>query len=83
MSGKWVSTGVLCAQLSSRTGYGEHAAPYSILNRIIEREVLPLAQRFGMGTLVWGPLGQGRACRRVKAAGARGRRSGVRVPGAP
>ena len=33
--------------------------PYSILNRGIEREVLPLAQRFGMGTLVWGPLGQG------------------------
>jgi aryl-alcohol dehydrogenase-like predicted oxidoreductase len=32
---------------------------YSILNRSIEREVLPLAQRFGMGTLVWGPLGQG------------------------
>ena len=33
--------------------------PYSILNRSIEREVLPLAQRYGMGTLVWGPLGQG------------------------
>jgi aryl-alcohol dehydrogenase-like predicted oxidoreductase len=33
--------------------------PYSILNRSIEREVLPVAQRFGMGTLVWGPLGQG------------------------
>jgi aryl-alcohol dehydrogenase-like predicted oxidoreductase len=33
--------------------------PYSILNRSIEREVLPLAQRFGMGALVWGPLGQG------------------------
>jgi aryl-alcohol dehydrogenase-like predicted oxidoreductase len=32
---------------------------YSILSRGIEREVLPAAQRFGMGTLVWGPLGQG------------------------
>jgi aryl-alcohol dehydrogenase (NADP+) len=32
---------------------------YSILNRGVEREVLPIAQRFGMGTLVWGPLGQG------------------------
>ncbi|TWF80422.1 aryl-alcohol dehydrogenase (NADP+) [Pseudonocardia hierapolitana] len=32
---------------------------YSILNRGVEREVLPTAQRFGMGTLVWGPLGQG------------------------
>ena len=27
--------------------------PYSILNRAIEREVLPVTQRYGMGTLVW------------------------------
>ncbi len=33
--------------------------PYSILSRGIEREVLPVAQRYGMGVLVWGPLGQG------------------------
>ena len=40
--------------------------PYSILNRGIEREVLPLAQRFGMGVLVWGPLGQGMLTGRVR-----------------
>jgi len=40
--------------------------PYSILNRSIEREVLPLAQRFGIGTLVWGPLGQGMLTGRVR-----------------
>jgi aryl-alcohol dehydrogenase-like predicted oxidoreductase len=33
--------------------------PYSILNRGVESEVLPIAQRYGMGTLVWGPLAQG------------------------
>jgi aryl-alcohol dehydrogenase-like predicted oxidoreductase len=33
--------------------------PYSILNRGIEREVLPVCQRYGMGTLVWSPLGGG------------------------
>jgi len=33
--------------------------PYSILSRGIEVEVLPIAQRYGMGTLVWGPLAQG------------------------
>ncbi|QBI55891.1 aldo/keto reductase [Streptomonospora litoralis] len=33
--------------------------PYSILNRGIEREVLPIAQRCGMGTLVWSPLAGG------------------------
>ncbi|MFI7672267.1 aldo/keto reductase [Actinophytocola sp. NPDC049390] len=40
--------------------------PYSILNRGIEREILPTAQRFGMGTLVWGPLGQGLLTGRVR-----------------
>jgi aryl-alcohol dehydrogenase-like predicted oxidoreductase len=33
--------------------------PYSIVNRLIEREVLPVCQRYGMGTLVWSPLAQG------------------------
>ncbi|MDM7892553.1 aldo/keto reductase [Curtobacterium caseinilyticum] len=32
---------------------------YSILSRGIEREVLPVAQRYGMGTLVWSPLAGG------------------------
>jgi aryl-alcohol dehydrogenase-like predicted oxidoreductase len=40
--------------------------PYSILTRSIEREVLPVAQRYGMGTLVWGPLGQGMLTGRVR-----------------
>jgi aryl-alcohol dehydrogenase-like predicted oxidoreductase len=40
--------------------------PYSILNRGIEREVLPTIQRFGMGALVWGPLGQGLLTGRVR-----------------
>jgi aryl-alcohol dehydrogenase-like predicted oxidoreductase len=39
---------------------------YSILDRGIEREVLPTAQRFGMGVLVWGPLGQGMLTGRVR-----------------
>ncbi len=33
--------------------------PYSILNRGIEREVLPACERYGMGTLVWSPLAGG------------------------
>jgi aryl-alcohol dehydrogenase-like predicted oxidoreductase len=33
--------------------------PYSILNRGIEREVLPVCQRYGMGTLIWSPLAMG------------------------
>ncbi|MDP9842896.1 aldo/keto reductase [Streptosporangium lutulentum] len=33
--------------------------PYSILNRGIEREVLPVVQEYGMGSLVWSPLAGG------------------------
>jgi aryl-alcohol dehydrogenase (NADP+) len=40
--------------------------PYSILNRSIEAEVLPVAQRHGMGVLVWGPLGQGMLTGRIR-----------------
>jgi len=40
--------------------------PYSMLSRGIEREVLPVAQRYGMGTLVWGPFAQGLLTGRVR-----------------
>lgn len=40
--------------------------PYSLLDRGIEREVLPVVQRHGMGALVWGPLGQGLLTGRVR-----------------
>jgi aryl-alcohol dehydrogenase-like predicted oxidoreductase len=40
--------------------------PYSILDRGIEAEVLPAAQRYGMGTLVWSPLAQGLLTGRVR-----------------
>jgi len=40
--------------------------PYSILNRGIERELLPVTQRYGMGVLTWGPLGQGMLTGRVR-----------------
>jgi len=33
--------------------------PYSILDRGVEREVLPVCERYGMGVLVWSPLSKG------------------------
>ncbi|MDG6107093.1 aldo/keto reductase [Dactylosporangium aurantiacum] len=51
---------------------------YSILNRGIEREILPTTQRFGIGTLVWGPLGQGMLTGRIRRdAGTDVRRAGL------
>ena len=40
--------------------------PYSILDRGIETEVLPVAQRYGMGILVWSPLAQGLLTGRIR-----------------
>jgi aryl-alcohol dehydrogenase-like predicted oxidoreductase len=40
--------------------------PYSVLSRGAEREVLPIAQRYGMGILVWGPLAQGMLTGRMR-----------------
>ncbi len=39
---------------------------YSLLDRGIEREVLPVAQRQGMGTLIWSPLASGMLTGRVR-----------------
>ena len=40
--------------------------PCSILNRGIEAEVLPVAHRYGMGTLVWSPLAKGMLTGRIR-----------------
>jgi aryl-alcohol dehydrogenase-like predicted oxidoreductase len=47
---------------------------YSILSRGIEAEVLPVAQRYGMGTMVWSPLAKGMLPGRVR----KGRRTDLR-----
>jgi aryl-alcohol dehydrogenase (NADP+) len=64
------ATGIVEAQwVAQRHGlarFHTEQPAYSILNRGIEREILPTAQRFGMGTLVWGPLGQGLLTGRVR-----------------
>ena len=39
---------------------------YSILDRGIEREVLPVAERYGMGVLVWSPLAGGLLTGRIR-----------------
>jgi aryl-alcohol dehydrogenase-like predicted oxidoreductase len=39
---------------------------YSLLNRGVERDVLPAVQRYGLGVLVWGPLAQGLLTGRVR-----------------
>jgi aryl-alcohol dehydrogenase-like predicted oxidoreductase len=58
--------------------YRTEQPPYSIVNRGIEREILPVVQRYGMGALVWSPLGQGLLTGRVR----RGQPAGTQRAGA-
>lgn len=47
---------------------------YSLLDRTVEREVLPVAERYGMGTVIWSPLASGMLTGRVR----RGQESDLR-----
>ena len=64
------ASGIVEAQwVAERRGLERFSAEqpvYSLLNRGIEREILPIIQRFGMGAVVWGPLGQGLLTGRVR-----------------
>jgi aryl-alcohol dehydrogenase-like predicted oxidoreductase len=47
------------AQRRGRERFVCEQPPYSILNREIENDVLPTAQRYGMGVIPWSPLAGG------------------------
>jgi aryl-alcohol dehydrogenase-like predicted oxidoreductase len=47
------------AERLDRIGPRTEQPPYSILTRGIERDVLPVTRRYGMGVLVWSPLSGG------------------------
>lgn len=41
------------------TSYVSEQPPYNLLDRRIERELVPVAERYGLGLLPWSPLGGG------------------------
>jgi len=58
--------------MSERRGYERFRTEqpnYSILDREVEREILPVAERYGMGTLVYSPLAGGTLTGRYRAGG--------------
>ena len=63
--------------LSDHGVFRTEEAPYSILNRVLEYDLLPTCQRLGMGVLAFGPLAGGwlsgryRSGRLVSASGPR------------
>jgi aryl-alcohol dehydrogenase-like predicted oxidoreductase len=67
---KQPTAGIVEAQwVSERRGFERfrcEQSHYSILNRAVEREILPTTQRYGLGTIVWSPLAQGLLTGRVR-----------------
>jgi aryl-alcohol dehydrogenase-like predicted oxidoreductase len=60
VEGQWA------AERRGRERFRTEQLAYSLLNRGVEGEVLPTAQRYRLGILVWGPLGQGLLTGRVR-----------------
>ena len=62
-SSTYPAEAIVEAQWAARQGgfepFRSEQPPYSIFVRAIERDVLPTCQRYGMGTLVYGPLNGG------------------------
>ncbi|GLZ34295.1 oxidoreductase [Lentzea sp. NBRC 105346] len=54
-----VSRANTLAEWRSWTPFAGLQVPYSLLNRDIEREMLPMAEAFGMSVAAWSPLGGG------------------------
>jgi aryl-alcohol dehydrogenase (NADP+) len=56
------------AERRGLTRFRTEQPPYSILDRGIEREVLPVCERYGMGVMVWSPLAKGMLTGRYRKA---------------
>src|SRR3954454_2791741 len=54
-----VARGNTLAELRGSTPFSALQVPYSLLQRDIEREVLPMAEAFGLSFAAWPPLGSG------------------------
>lgn len=55
----WVSYANALAQWRGWTPFSAIQVPYNLLKRDVERELLPMAEEFGLSTTVWGPLASG------------------------
>ena len=63
-----VSQANTLAHFRGWTQFAGLQVPYSLLQRDIERELLPMAEAFGMSVAAWAPLAHGKLARPVEAA---------------
>jgi aryl-alcohol dehydrogenase-like predicted oxidoreductase len=46
-------------ELNGWSSFAELQVEYSLVQREVERELIPMARGLGLGVLAWGPLGAG------------------------
>jgi aryl-alcohol dehydrogenase-like predicted oxidoreductase len=63
-----VSQANTLAHFRDWTPFAGLQVPYSLLQRDIERELLPMAEAFGMSVTAWAPLAHGKLARPVESA---------------
>ena len=54
-----VMEAIMVSELKGYVRYVSEQPPYNLLDRRIENELIPLAQRHGLGLITWAPLGMG------------------------
>ncbi len=54
-----VMESVMVSKMNGLAQYVVEESPYNLLDRRIENELVPMCQKFGLGILVWGPIGMG------------------------
>jgi aryl-alcohol dehydrogenase-like predicted oxidoreductase len=64
-----VAEGLAISEKFGLNRYVTEQSPYNLLDRRIENELLPMAQRYGLGVIPWSPLAMGMLAGRYKNAG--------------
>ena len=54
-----VMEALMVSELKGYVRFSSEQAPYNLLDRRIENELIPLCQKHGLGILAWAPLGMG------------------------
>jgi len=61
-----VMEAIMVSELKNYVRLATEQPPYNLLDRRIENELIPLAQRYGVGLITWGPLAMGMLAGRYK-----------------
>ncbi len=63
-----VMEAIMFSELKNYVRLATEQPPYNLLDRRIENELIPVAQKYGVGLITWGPLAMGILAGRYKSA---------------